>query len=265
MSTTNRRITSRSGYPCWCCPQRNSIKNQWLDLTKASVGPVNFDGQMCIFHDFRHFFMTSDNFRNLFGPMVDDCYWMDVELLHAFYNFRPICLGIFSKYWCADWVNGLLLLLLYCVHSDSLSDPQHFQFLCLPEQWTFEWWPQPNVDICFFICWDLIPWWNLSVPNCCGLLKLIKTLISCYAVWFAICRNLSGQELSVNSGSSCSFGILVFLQSMLLFKCWFCDFFSWAISSFTMYYSCQWNDLLIRIFSDTTVVLPRHATPVLTL
>ena len=32
-----------------------------------------------------------------------------------------------------------------------------------------------------------------------------------------------------------------------------------------MYYSCQWNDSLIRIFSDTTVVIPRHATPVLTL
>ena len=32
-----------------------------------------------------------------------------------------------------------------------------------------------------------------------------------------------------------------------------------------MYYSCQWNDSLIRIYSDTTVVIPRHATPVLTL
>ena len=61
--------------------------------------------------------------------------------------------------------------------------------------------------ICFFLRWDLILWWNLSVPNCCGLLKLIKTIFPYYAVWVAICRNLSGQELSVNSSSSCSFGI----------------------------------------------------------
>ena len=32
-----------------------------------------------------------------------------------------------------------------CLHSDSSSDPQHFQIFALASKWTFGWWPQPNV------------------------------------------------------------------------------------------------------------------------
>ena len=79
------------------------VKNQWLDLTKDSVGPVNSDGQLCAFHEFRDFS------KNLLGPTVGDCYWLDVSGLHVSCHFRSIYLGIFNKFWCGFWVNGQLL------------------------------------------------------------------------------------------------------------------------------------------------------------
>ena len=105
----------------------------------------------------------------------------------------------------SQWTVTSLLLSAYTqIHRRILSI---FKFLRLPQSGPLGGGHNQMWYICFFLRWDLILWWNLSVPNCCGLLKLIKTIFPYYAVWVAICRNLSGQELSVNSSSSCSFGI----------------------------------------------------------
>ena len=105
----------------------------------------------------------------------------------------------------SQWTVTSLLLSAYTqIHRRILSI---FKFLRLPQSGPLGGGHNQMWYICFFLRWDLILWWILSVPNCCGLLKLIKTIFPYYAVWVAICRNLSGQELSVNSSSSCSFGI----------------------------------------------------------
>ena len=91
--------------------------------------------------------MNSEGLRNLFGPTVDDCYWMDVSGLHVSFNFRTTYLGISNNFWCGFWVNGQLL---HCFYWHIINQTQRrilsiFRVLHLPQYWTFEWWSQTNV------------------------------------------------------------------------------------------------------------------------
>ena len=160
--------------------------------------------------------MNSERFRNLFGPTVDDCYWTDVSGLHASSNFRTIYLGISNNFWCGFWVNRQLLhcscLLIIRLNVGSLAFFIHF--LHLPQNWIFEGWSQINVvHMRLHRTGDEI----LNVRNYCDHLKLIMTTYSCYAYWVEICRNLSGQELSIN----CSSGTQIFHLPMYLCDCSF--------------------------------------------
>ena len=124
-------------FVCWL--QFSTLRNHWLALTKDSVGPVNSDGQLCAFHEFRKFWRSVRSYcRRLL--------LMDVSGLHASSNFRTIYLGISNYFWCGFWVNGRLLhcFWLLTIRPNVGSLAFFISCTCL-RIWTFEWWSQTNV------------------------------------------------------------------------------------------------------------------------
>ena len=85
------------------------VKNQGLALTKDSVGPVNSDGQLCAFHEFRTFSKSVRSYcRRL---LLNGCQW--IACLLQFSNNLPWNFQQFLMWILSQWAATSLLLLAY--------------------------------------------------------------------------------------------------------------------------------------------------------
>ena len=104
-----------------------------------SVGPVNSDGQLCAFHEFRTFSKSVRSYcRRL---LLNGCQW--IACLLQFSNNLPWNLQPFLMCILSQWTSTSLLLLAY--NQTQRRILSIFHFLHLPQNWTFEWWSQTNV------------------------------------------------------------------------------------------------------------------------
>ena len=103
------------------------------------MGPVNSDGQLCAFHEFRTFSKSvRTHGRRL---LLNGCRF--IACLLQFSPILPWNLQQILMWTLSQWTVTSLLLSAYVqTHRRILSI---FQFLRLPQQWTFDWWLQSNV------------------------------------------------------------------------------------------------------------------------
>ena len=167
------------------------VKNQWLALTKDSVGPVNSDGQLCAFHEFRTFSKSVRSYcRRL---LLNGCQW--IACLLQFSNNLPWNFQQFLMWILSQWAATSLLLLAY--NQTQRRILSIFDFLHLPQNWTFEWWSQTNVVYMrlhwtgdFYIGSMEIHWWDLKF-ECSKFLRSSQADHDYIVLLCRLSRNLS--------------------------------------------------------------------------